>query len=67
MSKVPLYTQVAQERYRKATCVVQFTINPRTQPALYDHLVKLKGRAPYLKKLVYADIGVEPEGTLAED
>lgn len=67
MSQVPIYTQIAQERYRKATCVVQFTVNPRTQPALYEKLFKMKGRAAYLKNLVYADLGIEGEGRQAPD
>ena len=62
MSKIPLYTQAAQERYRKATLVVQMTINPRTEPNLYEFLSNKKGRATYIKRLVSKDIGIEYEG-----
>lgn len=67
MSSVPIYTQVAQERYREATTTVQFTVNPRTEPELYKKLTGLKGRSGYLKKLVYSDMGIEPEGIHAPE
>ena len=36
MSKVPVYTQRAQQNYRDSTLSVQLTINPRTEELLYE-------------------------------
>ncbi len=60
--KVPIYTRVAQERYRKSIKTVQFTVNPRSEPRLYEKLEGLKHRAQYLKQLVYDDMEIEERG-----
>jgi len=61
MSLVPIYTQVAQERYRKSVQQVAFSVNPRTEPEVYEKLHKLPERAAYIKGLVYQDLGFELE------
>lgn len=59
MSKVPVYTQRAQQAYRDSTLLVQLTINPRTEPLLYDILKDMPKRATYIKALIKKDKGIE--------
>lgn len=66
MSKVPIYTQAAQERYRKHTKIVQMTVNPRTEPELYAKIADMKDRSKYIKTAIYAQMGIEPEGATKE-
>ena len=61
MSKVPVYTQRAQQNYRDSTLSVQFTVNPRTQPQLYDALKDMPKRATYIKELIKKDKGIGDE------
>ena len=56
MSKVPIYTQRAQKNYRDSTLSVQMTINPRTEPELYDYLKDMPKRATYIKELIRQDM-----------
>ena len=59
MSKVPVYTQRAQQAYRDSTLSVQLTINPRTEELLYDILKDMPKRATYIKALIKKDKGIE--------
>ena len=59
MSKVPVYTQRAQQAYRDSTLSVQFTANPRTEPELYDILKDMPKRATYIKELIKKDKGIK--------
>lgn len=61
MSKVPVYTQRAQQAYRDSTLSVQFTANPRTEPELYDVLKDMPKRATYIKELIKKDKGISDE------
>lgn len=56
MSKVPVYTQRAQQNYRDSTLSVQFTANPRTECDLYDYLKDMPKRATYIKELIKKDM-----------
>lgn len=56
MSKVPVYTQRAQQNYRDSTLSVQMTINPRTEELLYVYLKDMPKRATYIKELIRKDM-----------
>ena len=57
MSKVPVYTQRAQQNYRDSTLSVQLTVNPRTtESEMYDYLKDMPKRATYIKDLIKKDM-----------
>lgn len=56
MSKLPLYTQRAKAEYRKRITTVTITINPKTEPEIYEKINEQDNKSGYIKNLIKRDI-----------
>ncbi len=56
MSKLPSYTQKAKADYRKRITTISITINPKTEPDIFEKISQQENKSGYIKELIKSDI-----------